>query len=179
MSSDEPKLPAEPSAQPEQTSEVAAASTVGGAASGAVVGFAITGPVGAVLGATVGYLLGGDSLIARGDRSETPAATITSSSQEVLPVAGRTDEELARELVELEKPFAEPDVNAIRADAKWFDDHGGKPALTQYRGSFVAVLNGAVVGHGANALQLQIDVTRKFNVHPQRFIIEYIPHPTF
>jgi hypothetical protein len=94
---------------------------------------------------------------------------------------GRTpiDEELAREIIEFEKGRSVPDLEDIRADARWFEDHWGKPELTQYRGSFVAVLNGAVVGHGPNALLLQLETAKRLNVHPQRFILEYIPHPTF
>ncbi len=94
-------------------------------------------------------------------------------------VTQRTYEDLARELIELEKQFPLPERGDAIPDAKWFEEHWGKPALTQYGGSFVAVLNGAVVGHGLNSLQLQIDVARKCNVHPQRFIIEYVPPSNF
>ncbi len=93
--------------------------------------------------------------------------------------AHRTDQELACELFELEKQFVMPDDHAIRADAQWFDDHLGKPEFEPYRGTHIAVLNGAIVGHGWNALQLQLDVARKYNVHPQRFILEYVPRCEF
>jgi hypothetical protein len=94
------------------------------------------------------------------------------------PEVPRSDHDLADELFEFEKQFPPPETNAILADAKWFDDHWGKPELTQYCGSYVAVLNGAVVGHGPNALQLQLDCAKALHVHPQRFILEYIPRPT-
>lgn len=84
-----------------------------------------------------------------------------------------TCEELARELVELGKQFPPPDLEDIRADARWFMAHWDE--FEPYRGTCVAVLNGAVVGHGWNSQQLQLDVARKFNVHPQRFLLEYIP----
>jgi hypothetical protein len=87
------------------------------------------------------------------------------------------DDDLLNEIIELEKQFPVPDVEEIRADARWFQEHWGKPELTRYCGSYVAVLNGAVVGHGGNAFQLQLDAAKKFNVHPQRFILEFIPIP--
>jgi serine/threonine protein kinase len=93
-------------------------------------------------------------------------------------LAAENCDRLTREIVEFEKQCSPPDQNAIFADARWFQDHWGKPELTQYRGSFVAVLNGAVVGHGPDALRLQLETAKKFNVHPERFILEYIPRPT-
>ena len=91
----------------------------------------------------------------------------------------RTLEDLAREIAELGKQLPPPDVNAILADARWFEESWGKPALTQYRGNFVVVFNGAVVAHGIDALQLQLDSAKKLNIHPQRFIVEYIPPAGF
>lgn len=90
-----------------------------------------------------------------------------------------SDEELAREIIEFEMGFPPPDLNEIRADARWFDEHLDKPELAQYCGSFVAVLDGAVIGHGPNALLLQLEAAKRLNVHPQRFILEYVPRPTF
>jgi hypothetical protein len=81
---------------------------------------------------------------------------------------------LAREIVDLEKQFPPPDQDALLADARWFEAHYAQPELSQYRGSFVAVRNGAVVGHGPNALQLQLDVARRLNVHPESFLVELI-----
>ena len=101
------------------------------------------------------------------------------TTAEPAPVPCRTDEELAHEIIEFEKRYPLPEKGDASADAKWFDECLGKPALTRYGGRFVAVLNGAVVGHGANSLQLQLDVAREFNVHPQRFIVEYIPPRRF
>src|SRR5262245_43902804 len=92
-------------------------------------------------------------------------------------VTPRTDADLIREIIELEDQCPPPDTEAIRADARWFQEHWGKPELTQYRGSFVAVFNGAVVGHGDNSHQLRLDTAKKFNVHPCRLIVELIPLP--
>ena len=105
--------------------------------------------------------------------SEPPAATAPTgpAARPVEP----TYEDLARELIELEKQFPLPEQDDIFADARWFDAHSNTPALEPYRGTHVAVLNGAVVGHGWDSLQLLLDVARKFNVHPQRFILEYVP----
>jgi hypothetical protein len=95
------------------------------------------------------------------------------------PSSTRRSEELVRELLELEKQFPPPNEDAIFADARWLQEHWGTAVLEPYRGTHVAVLNGAVVGHGWDSLQLQLDVARKFNVHPQRFILEYIPPAGF
>ncbi|QJW96863.1 hypothetical protein [Frigoriglobus tundricola] len=114
--------------------------------------------------------------------STDPQSGVPALSGPVAPKATtkhRTDEELAHELVELEKQFDPPDPDAIMIDARWFDTHWGTPDFEPYRGTHIAVLNGAIVGHGWNSLQLQIDVARKFNVHPQRFILEYIPTREF
>jgi hypothetical protein len=109
-----------------------------------------------------------------------PATDATSTANGLAPHADRrSDEDLAREIVEFEKHFPPPDTNAILSDARWFQDHWDKPELTQFRGNFVAVLNGAVVAHGSNALLLELETAKKLNVHPQRFILEYIPRPTF
>lgn len=80
---------------------------------------------------------------------------------------------LAREIVELEKQFPPPDPDALLADARWFEANYSKE-LAQYRGEFVAVRNGAVVGHGPDALRLQLEVVRRLNVHPQSFLVELI-----
>src|SRR6266511_1758202 len=79
---------------------------------------------------------------------------------------------LVDELLELEKQFPAPDEDAVFANARWFEEHLGKPELMQYRGTHVAVMNGAVVGHGDNSLQLQLDIARKYKVHPQSFLVE-------
>lgn len=91
----------------------------------------------------------------------------------------RSNMDLARELVELEKQYPPPEQSDILADARWLQEHWGTAVLEPYRGTHVAVLNGAIVGHGWNSLQLQLDVARKFNVHPERFLVEYIPPTAF
>lgn len=82
---------------------------------------------------------------------------------------------LVRELLELEKQFPLPEKADQLADAKWFDERWGKPAFEPYRGTCVAVLNGSVVATGDDELQLRVDLARRFNVHPARLIIAYIP----
>ena len=105
------------------------------------------------------------------------SATPRPVPQEAPLPSPQTDQELAHELVEFGKRFELPKRGESTSDAQWFDEHWGTPTLTQYRGNFVAILNSAVVGHGANSLQLQLDMARKYNIHPQRLIIEYIPRP--
>ncbi len=90
----------------------------------------------------------------------------------------RTYDELAREIIELEKQFPPPEESDIVAEARWLTENW--PALVRkYRGTHIAVLNRAVVGEGPNPLQLQLDVARKFNVHSQRFLVESVPPPQF
>ena len=169
MSGPEPNPPTEsPPVHPERPSEVA------GAVTGAVVGFLLGGPIGGVLGGGLGHLVGRNLLGENAGRSDGLAVPIAFSSKEAATIC-RTDEELARELVELENQFDPPERGASSADARWFEANWGAPVLAAYRGTHVAVLNGAIVGHGSNALQLELDVARKFNLHPQRFIVEYVP----
>jgi hypothetical protein len=106
-----------------------------------------------------------------------PAGTPPASS--AVPAIERSDDELVRELHELGRQFSPPQYGDASADARWFDQCIGTPTFEPYRGSFVAVLNEAVVGHGPNPLQLQLDVARERNVHPHRLIIEYVPRAEF
>ena len=112
-------------------------------------------------------------------RIERPPAPDQPAPEEVTPVTQRTYEDLARELIELEKQFPLPEKGESLADAKWFEERWGKSEFEPYRGMCIAVLNGSVVGQGRNPLQLQLDVARQLKVHPQRFIIEYIPPRNF
>ena len=91
------------------------------------------------------------------------------------PAATPAYEELARELIELEKQSPLPERGEQLADAKWFEERWGKPAFEPYRGTCIAVLNGAVVGTGDDELQLRLDVARRCNVNPARLIVEFIP----
>lgn len=109
------------------------------------------------------------------DASEpTPARPAPAAS-----AAERTDYELAREIVAFEKQFPPPEQDRISADAGWFEAQWGTETFVPYRGSFVAVIDQTVVGSGRNALQLQLDTAKRLNVHPQRFLVEYIPNPGF
>lgn len=81
----------------------------------------------------------------------------------------------AAELIDLEGQFPPPTEAEIAADCRWIEDHWSTELLAPYRGTHVAVYNGAVVGSADDSLQLEIDLARRFQVHPQRFVIEYIP----
>lgn len=90
--------------------------------------------------------------------------------------AGPSPEQLLAELRELERQPAPADTAvAQRADCRWLQDHWITAELEPYRGETVVVLNGAVVAHGDNPHQLEIDVARRFGVHPYRLVVEYIP----
>lgn len=84
---------------------------------------------------------------------------------------------LAKQVVELEGHYPPPDAEAIKADCRWLQERWGTELLAPYRGTHVAVLNGAIVGSGDNSLQLELDLCRKLGVHPQRLVIEHIPAP--
>lgn len=94
-----------------------------------------------------------------------------------MPSPTPTVEELAAEIVRLESQYPPPDEEEIKADCRWLQDHWGTEVLARYSGTHVAVYNGRIVGHADNSLQLELDLTKKFGVHPQRFVIEYIPRP--
>jgi hypothetical protein len=93
------------------------------------------------------------------------------------PTFEPTADDLARALHEFGtgRPAADPE--AVRADARWFEAHVGKPELARFRGNYVVVYNGAVVRHGRNALLVELEAARALNVHPRRLLVEYIPHP--
>ena len=80
---------------------------------------------------------------------------------------------MAQELFELGKQFPRPEKGDCIPDARWYIEN--EAALyKQHLGEHVAILNGAVVGHGWNELQLQLDVARKYHVHPDRILTVYL-----
>jgi hypothetical protein len=99
----------------------------------------------------------------------------TATGDTTVPSAPSSDE-LARALHEFGKCHAPADPDAVLADARWFEAHVGKPELTRYRGEYVVVYDGAVVRHGRDALQVELDAARALNVHPRRLLVEFIPH---
>lgn len=108
-------------------------------------------------------------------------ATDTTSDAPPFPVANeraapeRSDEELARELRELEQRFPPPNQDELSADAKWFAERWGKPAFELYRGSYIAVLDGAVVARGQDEDRLRLALSLSRGLHPARLVIAYIP----
>lgn len=103
-------------------------------------------------------------------------ATDTTSEAPAVPAANgkaapeRSDEELARELLELEQKFPPPQRGAEIPDARWFEENY-QSLLQQHKGLHVAILNRAVIGSGVNELQLRIDLARKYQVHPYGFLV--------
>jgi hypothetical protein len=116
--------------------------------------------------------------------SEAPASPTTDpvvavpAAQGATTAGHRTDRELAHELIELEKQFDPPERGESVSDARWYEANESV-IESQYRGMHVAIMNGAVVGYGCNALQLELDLARKYNVHPQRFLIVYVMPSAF
>jgi hypothetical protein len=106
--------------------------------------------------------------------NEAPAIPTNDPSHGSTPVPHEpTYEELARELSELEKQFPPPERGDLIPDARWYEANA--PALyEQYRGMHIAIMNGAVVGHDRNELQLRLDVARKYNIHPYGFLVVHL-----
>ena len=93
----------------------------------------------------------------------------------VVTKVGPTDDKLSQQILAFEVGFPPPDEKAILADCRWTQEHWIDDHLAPYRGTHAVVFNGAVVGSGDDSLQLQLDLARKLNVHPQRLVITYIP----
>ena len=120
----------------------------------------------------------------RGDRTATATVErLQELSRGDTPPApewnpGPSVEELGQEITELEAQSPPPDLDGYLNDCRWLQQqwvtHG---ALHRYAGTHIAILNGEVVGTGQNSLQLQLDVARKFGVHPQRVLIDYVFGP--
>ena len=109
-------------------------------------------------------------VVARIERLPSPAAVAAVRQQ---------SDAIIRETIELEKQFPAPSEDELFADARWFRERWGKPEFEPYRGTYVAILNGSVVARGADELRLRLALARQLNVHPQRFIIEYVPPRAF
>lgn len=103
----------------------------------------------------------------------TPPPTANGTAPHAPEESRRADEELLRELLELEKQFPPPEKGACLADARWFEANAAALG-EQYRNEHVAIMNGEVVGHDWNELRLQRDVARKYNVHPHSFLVVYL-----
>lgn len=97
------------------------------------------------------------------------------AAEEVKLVDDRTIKELCREIIELESRSPLPDYDAWVADAKWLQAHQGTPEFEPYRGTHIAILREAIVGRAWNCLQLELDIARKYNVHPRQVLIVYVP----
>jgi hypothetical protein len=107
------------------------------------------------------------------DATTTPPPAVNGTVPHAPEESRRADEELLRELLELEKQFPPPEKGDDIPDARWFE--ANEAALyEQYRNEHVAIMNGEVVGHDWNELRLRRDVARKYNVHPQKFLVVYL-----
>ena len=95
--------------------------------------------------------------------------------QKTKPELTKRIEGTSGELHELEKQFPEPALQEILPDCRWIEENWMSPEMARYRGTTIAVYNGAIVGHGDDSLQLELDLARKFGVHPARFVIVSLP----
>lgn len=99
----------------------------------------------------------------------------TAAQKPAAPVTPAPPAPVTVELLALEQQFPPPDAAEVLDDARWLTEHWGTDALAPFRGTHVAVYRGAVVGSGDDSLQLELDLARRYNVHPARFVIEFIP----
>lgn len=81
------------------------------------------------------------------------------------------------ELIAVEKEYPPPAWEEMLPDARWAQDRISTPAFDPYVGSHVFVYNEAVVGHGNDTIRLHIELARKYNVHPNRFVVIYVDPP--
>ncbi len=107
------------------------------------------------------------------DATTTPPPAANGPAPHTPDEARRADEELLRELAELEKQFPPPEKGDLIPDARWFEANASALG-EQYRNEHVAIMNCEVVGHDWNELRLRRDVARKYNVHPHRFLVVYL-----
>ncbi|MDY3556782.1 hypothetical protein R5W24_005955 [Gemmata sp. JC717] len=85
----------------------------------------------------------------------------------------RDYDELARELEEAGKQFPPPERGDEVPDARWFEANA-QALYQQYKGMHVAILNGAVIGAGLDELELRLDVSRKYHIHPDRALVVHL-----
>ena len=112
----------------------------------------------------------------RGERSaEDAAGRLRELANGTAAPPGPRLDDLTQELIDFEAQFPPPNEKEIFADCRWIQDHWIDDSLSPYRGTHVAVFNGAVVGSGGDSVRLQLDAARKLNVHPQRLVVVYVP----
>jgi hypothetical protein len=84
-------------------------------------------------------------------------------------------QKLAAEFKALAAAYPPPDLQEWNADWQWMydrsDDNTLDP-LMKYMDGYVAVYNREIVGSGPDFLRLQVELSRKFGVHPERFVIK-------
>ena len=105
--------------------------------------------------------------------ADTTNEALTIPTHDPADAKSRTDQERARELIELESQFPPPEEGACIPDARWYEANAAA-LYEQYKGMHVAILNGAVVGHDWSELQLRLDTARKHNVHPCRVLVVHL-----
>jgi len=76
-----------------------------------------------------------------------------------------------RELAALYPP---PVIAEWLADRSWLNEQMNDGALAAHYGKVVAVYNRAVVGVGDNYLDMLLELSPKFGVHPERIVALYL-----
>jgi hypothetical protein len=77
-------------------------------------------------------------------------------------------------LRELAAKYAEPDWKEAATDRFWLADQQAKGLLDAYYGKVVAVYQKEVVGVGDNYVEMLLELSPKYDVHPGRIVVVYL-----
>ena len=94
---------------------------------------------------------------------------------EVPPPAPPTDLEAA--LRELAAKYPVPDARDVRewiVDRLWLNEQQSKGAFDAHYGRVVAVYNKQLIGVGDNYHAMLLELSPKYNVHPERIVGVYL-----
>jgi hypothetical protein len=78
---------------------------------------------------------------------------------------------------ELAARYPTPTLDDARADYLWIHEHAGDGSIDpegKYWGLHIAIFQQKVVGAGPDPIRLQIQMSRKLNIHPARAITTYL-----
>lgn len=85
----------------------------------------------------------------------------------------RTKAQMA-EIRELEKQYPLPTWEEVMPDWEWYYTQSGTDVLQPYYWQLIAIYNGQVVGSDPeDELGLRIRLSRKYGVHPERFVVSF------
>jgi hypothetical protein len=90
------------------------------------------------------------------------------------PLTQPTDSAREARLRELAALYPPPVVQEWIADRLWLNEQMNTGALEAHFGKVVAVYNRELVGVGDNYLDMLVELSPKFGVHPERIVALYL-----